>query len=365
MSRPADSCHGLALLRQRCEAIAPGFERVMACALPTLDVLAPQRRVAFAGVGMSEGAARYTMALWSNVLGADVRYLWPSRFLDPEPLARQGEALVLFTQGLSPHARLLMSRQGEFSSSVLVTSHQGQGCPALERWRAAHGDCFVLPPEEPEDQLLLRVLGPAWAMLGALRWTQRLATAQASAQAPWALDAGALSVSYQASFERGLVLGQALIEQRHMLALDAGRDAPRPLVLLSAGLTLELSHGLRWKCLEALWIAVPPLLDVLSFVHGALQGIYDTPATIIFLRQESPHHEELSKRLSLVLKPHHTLIELTSSLASPLAVLDYDAQLNGILCAALSQTDRDLTCWPAKGEDGPLYELETAQARAD
>ena len=59
-----------------------------------------------------------------------------------------------------------------------------------------------------------------------------------------------------------------------------------------------------------------------------------------------------------MLKAHHTLVELISSSSPPLAVLDYDAQLNGIVCAALAQTDRDLTRWPSKGEDGALYEME-------
>lgn len=350
MSQPAASCHGLALLRQRCESIAPGFERVMSCALPDPAslTLAHIRRVAFAGVGMSEGAARYTMALWAEVLGLDVRYLWPSRFMEPEPLAREDEALVIFTQGLSPHARLLMSRQHEFASSVLVTSHDAPQCPSLKRWRAQGGSCFVLPPDEHEDRLLLRVLGPAWAMLGVLRWTQRLAH-QAGVTPSWSLEASALASSYRASFARGLEQGSALLP-----TITQGQ----PLILLSAGLTLELSHGLRWKCLEGLWIAVPPLLDVLSFVHGALQGIYEAPATIMLLRQDNSHHDALSARLSLVLKAHHTLIELISSSSPPLAVLDYDAQLNGIVCAALAQTDRDLTRWPAKGEDSALYEME-------
>ena len=300
--------------------------------------------VALAGVGLAQGPARAALTLWAERLGLCTRELPMSAALEPSPLARQREALVIFSQGLSPHARLMMSRQAEFHRALLITAHREPGCPHLARWRAQGGQVLTLPHAEREDGLLVRVQGPAWMTLAALRLTAQLGASSALD----ALDAPTLARAYARAMREGLAVGQA-----HGQALLS-----QPLVMLTMGCLHGLSFGLEWKWIEATHGPTPLRVDALGFVHGGLQSVYAHQAQLLWLRRATPEHEALATRLDAVLRPQHQRHDLVAHLPGPWAALEHDAAINGALCAALEQRGAPLAPWPGQGQDAPLYEID-------
>lgn len=336
----------VATLLRRCEGIAAGFEDVVARNRPDPTWLGESGRVALAGLGLAEGPARVAEHLWRSV-GIDARVIPASSFLNETPIAREGESLVVFSQRLSPNARLLLGRLDEFTSGVLVTTLDDESCPVLGQWREDGGGVYVLPPDEPEDGLLIRVQGPAWSTLGVFCLTQDLADHRGH-RLPWVIDVAELTLRYQNAFASGLELGL-----KHGPRLRA-----QAMTMVTAGEIIGLAHGLRWKWLEAFWSAVVPVVDVLAFVHGPFQGVFGKSSTVVFLRTETEVHRELGSRLRAVLPAEHLVLELGSVLSPALAVFEYDATLNGMICGALKGTERALERWPGQDADGPIYGID-------
>lgn len=347
MSDVKPSC--VALFRQRALAVPEHFEAVAQTRWPDDAWLKGVKRVGVAGVGMAEGPARFLVSLWSQALGLPTRYLAATHFLEAEQVALPDEALIIFSQGLSPNARQMMAHAGAFKRALLITSSgDDEACPYASAWRASGAATLKLPPFDAEDKLLIRILGPALAQLAMMRWTMQL---QPALQPAWSarLAPQALAQSYARAFESGQALGEGFALER----------LGQPLTLLTLGQQLELSHGLRWKCLESLWCAVPAAVDLLGFAHGPLQGLYAKEAWFIALHRGTPKHQALIARLRRVMPAHHALVELRAEASDwPLACLDYEAQLNGFLAAVLARRGVPLLPWPGHGQDGALYELD-------
>jgi len=336
----------VATLLRRCGGIAAGFQAVVERKRPDPAWLGESGRVALAGLGLAEGPARVAEHLWRS-MGIDARVIPASSFLSEVPIARAGESLVVFSQRLSPNARLLLGRLDEFEAGVLVTTLDDEACPVLGKWREDGGEVYVLPPDEPEDGLLIRVQGPAWSTLGVFCLTQDLASHRAH-RLPWSIDVAELTLRYQNAFACGLDMGL-----KHGPQLRA-----QPMTMVTAGEINGFSHGLRWKWLEAFWSAVVPVVDVLAFVHGPFQGVYNKSSTVVFLRTEAEVHRDLGRRLRTILPAEHLVLELGSTLSPALAVLEHDATLNGMICGALKGTDPALHCWPGQDADGAIYGID-------
>ena len=145
--------------------------------------------------------------------------------------------------------------------------------------------------------------------------------------------------------------------RRSALPCDA-LDPQRDCALITLGDDADFAHGLRWKLLEGLGEADPPVCDALQLAHGPLQAIYGRRATLLVLKSSAhPHAEELIERLQKVLvEDRHQLQVLAAESAPPLCWFEHDAALNELLLATLESRPRDLANWPAKGMDGALYD---------
>ncbi len=130
-------------------------------------------QIVVTGVGLAAGPARLAAYLLARA-GVAARFEPAGAFACGAP---RGDALCVFSQGLSPNARLAMSRAGSYEHALLVTTRRaGGGCSpevggALERWP---GSVWELPPEEIGGGMLLRVVAPICASLGAARLAARL-----------------------------------------------------------------------------------------------------------------------------------------------------------------------------------------------
>jgi hypothetical protein len=225
---------------------------------------------------------------------------------------------------LSPNARLPLACARRYRHTLLVTT--APDAPDVTVLR--HG-----PVEE--SGLLLRVVGPAAASATVMRL------------------AGC-------TFELDGIEGAFASAQSRALASVTDPSALFDLVGIAAvGDDVATCDGLRHKLLEGLGRRLPPAWDVVGLVHGPLQSFYESRAAVLVLEREGS--SELISRLERVLHPErHTLLRLRSHLPAPLALLDFDLQLDHLVLAALRQKPRDLARWPGQGCDSPLYELGRA-----
>lgn len=335
---------GVELLAARCAGVAAVLEAALAVPLPAL---APEGPLWFTGIGVAEGPARLCAEVGAD-LGLVSRFVPLSCFYGEgaAALARAG-TLVLFSQGLSPNARLAL--RAPASRRVLITAVpplQAGDAPESAAAQVERGGALVLRHGPlAEDQILLRVQGPAAASLLGLRLLAALARAAGRAPA-W----------------EGLLpqVPAAVLAAAGVAA--AAQALHGPLAFVTSGGYGELCHGLRWKLLEGLWREEPPCWDVLQVAHGPLQSFYEGSMTLLGLRRpEEP--EELYQRLRQVLVPaRHTLLLMPARLPAPLSFFEHDAQCNALLLRALQERPRDLRAWPARGRDQALYDLGLSAA---
>ncbi len=322
----------LALLTNRVQSIPTALKEVL-----SIDLPAPAtRRFAVTGGGLSEGPARFLVALLDGELGLPATY-WPLSAFAAPSIPRTNATLVLFSQGLAPNARLPLEHTESFDSTIVFTSVRDPRQLAATRH---HNVTIVTLPPLEESGLLLRVIGPACATLAAALFGRAL-----SKDTLPPLDAvPALYEDWQpTSTETGLVHSGILPQ----VALVAG------------GRYLRSLFGLRWKLLEGLHVPDPPIWDFLQVAHGPFQSFYHAPMTLLALeRPEAPHEAALADRLAEVLAPErHRLLRVRARHPFPLAWFEHDARFNALLIDALRARPTDLINWPGRGHDGPLYEI--------
>lgn len=291
----------------------------------------PPASTVVTGIGGSEGPARL-FATGASTPTSPVRFVPLSSFASTRPRA---ERLVLFSQGLSPNARLALARRADFAETLLIGAVDPETEPDLERRALARtlrdeGVVAITHGPPHESGMLVRLVGPTVASAVALRVASMLGGA------PFDADRAA----------RAYVRCSA--ENAEPLPPNA------PLALVAAGALTETLLGLRWKWLETFG-ADPHVFDVLACAHGPLQALYERPAT--WLAFESPASEGLVARLSRALPSHHALRRLRVDDDPSIAFFEATAHLDAHLVATLAAHPRDLRCWPGRGADAPLYDL--------
>ncbi|MCC6522954.1 MAG: hypothetical protein IT373_09855 [Polyangiaceae bacterium] len=350
---PGNATQSLELVRDRAAAVGP---LLRAALLGWDEGLVPagaaRRDFVCTGAGASEGPARFLVALCRRHLGVRAHFAPLSAFAAPNELLR-GDALVVFSQGLSPNARLALGHAGDYALTVLFTSvapdaaapesdPSGVGFRLLGR----RGRVAVLPPAS-EARMLVRLSGPAVATLGALLFAADLAR-------------GRGRPLFDALPDLPRLIGAARRRVRGELAALADElPFPRVAFVAAAGYG-EYCHGLRWKLLEGLGLPDPPVWDVLQIVHGPLQQFYDERLLVVTLESAGrPRERPLFDRLAQVLVPgRHRLLRLEARAEPPFSWFEHDALCNALLVKWLEKSPRDLIDWPGKDADGPLYCLE-------
>jgi creatinine amidohydrolase len=332
-----------ALLEARARTIPAELAR--AIAIDTFPPLPPGASVVVTGVGASEGPARY-LALLLHLAGRRAIFAPLSAFVLSDAAAL-GDALIVFSQGLSPNARLALRRAREHTAAILVTSaiperssDDVRAC--LDAFAAAGGQRIVLPPDD-ESGTLVRLVGPAVALVAAARFAHACGAS--------AIDLAALSHAPDLAASAD-ARADAALANLPPLALH------RRLAFVAAGPMVDGAHGLRGKWLEGLGAPEPPLWDVLSVAHGPFHEIFDEEATFVTLEHDTPHpaERELFDRLARMLVPsRHAVLRLRAALPPPLGVIDHELLGTALLLRALHERSKDLGA--ALGSDAPLYGL--------
>lgn len=342
-------------LRARLAQVVPELAALAARGLP--GAVSPTSGASYAvtGVGGSAGPARLLVATLRS-LGLRARFVPLSAFVHGGVVARAagaagqtgeaGETLCVFSQGLSPNARLALASASSFASASLFTSEPASS-PLLEGFVARGGRVLTLAPAE-ESGTLLRVVGPPVAMLAAVLFAHEVAGAPLPAAALAALPS---------ELEAAAAGARAAIAALPRFALAAGTRVAFVTSGEAGERGLDCGLGLKW--VEGLGVDEPPTWDVLEIAHGPFHAFYTETRLLVTLGDSA-----LYDRLEAMLVPErHALLRLPTRADAPLARLALEPAVNELLIAAFERAPRDLAEWPSKGLDAPLYAIGAALRR--
>jgi creatinine amidohydrolase len=332
-----------ALLEEHAAAIPGELGRALDPGL-AFPALPRDAAVVVTGVGGSEGPARY-LALLLHLAGRRAVFAPLSTYALTRPAAL-GDTLVLFSQGLSPNARLALRRAAEHRAAILFTSvDAGRAAPeiraCLDAFLGDGGRVVRLPPDD-ESGTLVRLVGPAIALVAAARFAA-------------SLDGALFDPALLA---RVPALGASA---RDRVGAEAAALPPlalhRRLAFVAAGPWLEGGHGLRCAWLEGLGAPEPPLWDVLQIAHGPFHQFFDEEITLVTLEHDGEDAERVlfDRLAAMLVPPRHALLRLRSALPPPLGALDHELLVTALLMRALGERSKDLG--GALGCDAPLYGL--------
>lgn len=312
----------------------------------SIDALRTVKAWDVVGVGASEGPVSLLTHVLAS-LGYAVRKLPISHMLEQQTEAKASRrGLIVFSQGMSPNARIALGQTSNYHASILFTATTSERPERHQLVKEFPGlVCQHAPSSEPGS--LVRLVGPICASLAALQFAVAYHQLQGDAAPSWADSIAAVPEAVrEITRQPGLPLGNNLA------------------ACLAVGADVDLAPALAWKWQEAVYERLPLSSDVLAFAHGPLQSIYEREATFFALSREgNPAHADLWNRLHKALHPtRHRVLALTAKLPGPLALFEFDAKCNSILLAEMRRRGIDPGHWPGQSTDGPLYLIDGPSA---
>ncbi len=339
---PADPlAESAADLRSRVEAVPGALLQLSAGLGGVVAPRDPELSFVATGIGGSRAPARVLVA---SLVAAGRR----ARFAPLSGLALgerlgQKDVVCIFSQGLCPNARMALaaaSRAGQAFLFTSLTEADPRSGEALERFVGEGGEIVHVPPPS-ESRTLLRIVGPAAAILAA--------TMFASEVTGLPLPLPELGGALEASSLAAAVASEGLSSS----ALTGS------LAFVTAGAAGAFAEGLSIKWLEGLCTPEPPVWDVLEVAHGSFHAFYERPILLVALEHQLTGDERLFDRLASLLVPErHVLLRLRARLPLPLARLEHEVAVNALLLRAFEASPRDLFHWPSQDKDMPLYGMD-------
>lgn len=322
----------LAYLRDAITRLPTELRR--AAGIPLPELLGP-RTIVTTGVGASEGPARL-LAFRLASAGLAARFV---PLLAIDELRRPQDLLVVFSQGLSPNARLAFPRTHPFAERLLVTSvtPEADDPPrrALLLRLRDEGVRLVIAPPATESGTLVRFVGPTVASLVAAR----LAAALGDGNDPSLFDRAA------DAYTRGTKDAAPLPD-----------ECDRAFAIVGAGVSVEELFAPRWKLLETFLAGDPPVWDALSFAHGPVQAMHGRGLTLLVFEIASAR-TTVERLAASIDAPRHSLVRLRAESEPALAFVEHAACFDAAVLASLEARPRDLFTWPRRGAECPLYAL--------
>jgi creatinine amidohydrolase len=323
--------------------------------LPPLPFLpAAARAILVTGLGSSAAHARLLARLLAENAGLPARAVPAGAFVGGRADPR--DALVVFSQGLSPNARLALHDPGGWLGVVLVTAvgprtRDAGKRAALQALDRAGGRVVPLPGGE-EAGLLLRVAGPLAGYAVAFRLAAAIARAAGRGEATPRLDPDRVVAAMRRAAGAAARLPHDLLDGEIALLASGGYGA----------LADNLAHTIG----EGLYRPTPPVWDLLDFAHGPFQQLFAQRVTFLALARRGAAGEAdlLARAARMLDRRRHRLVRLSATLPGPQALFEHQALLDALLLRAIAARGLDQTRWPGRGRDGALYRLARPRARS-
>ncbi|MGH7898193.1 MAG: creatininase family protein [Candidatus Binatia bacterium] len=335
-------------LEERARSLPELLRRCASEATPPLELARP-RRFVVTGIGSSAAHAKFLAHLLDDLLDVPAAAV-PMSSLASLPRHAGEDTLVVFSQGLSPQARVLLGASRGWRHRIVVTAtrerhstEEDAKSRLLAELRSSGATVWTMPGEN-EYGTLLRIVGPMLGYLAAWRLAEAIAGSRSGSRVLPHLDVDRLC-------------------QRVRLAPDAVAAIPSAddgsLALLACGTYGGLLSNLQYKVLEGLLQPLPPVWDLLHFAHGPFQQAFDRRATFLALVHGGDRLERrLLERLhGMLAAERHRLFVLAAVHEGPLAIFEHEAMLNELVLRWMAERKLDNSSWPGRGHDAPLYEI--------
>jgi creatinine amidohydrolase len=334
---------GFTILRERTHLIPRAIATALSCPLDVAHLpFSRVRSVVTTGVGSSLAHARYLAWLLRTHAGIPAWDVATGTYLTPPGPEAGQQALVIFSQGLSPNARLPLQFANRYLFTLLVTAAEqdrGERAEAVQRARE-QGIVVVTLPCASEYEVLLRLVGPMVGYAIALRLAR----------------AAGAEIDVVAETLTGAVCEAHARTEALLCAVDE-RVFSDPVTLVATGGYGALAYNLCGKLLEGALLPWPAAVDAFELAHGALQEATGKPRTFFGLMRHAPCEAELFARARATLDPQHRWLDLEARLPEPLQIFEHEAAMNAFVLAAIAARRLDLREWPGKGRDAPLYRV--------
>lgn len=355
---------GRELVRSRVDQAAVLVAEALGSGSPACGWRGPlPRAVATTGIGSSEAHARHLARLIETHAQLPARFIDTGRLAAGAPADAREDALVVFSQGLSPNARFALGNAAAWGHVLLVTGLPRPGTPGFsalsdeqQRWlvhlEGVGGEQIVLPCGA-ESGTLTRFQGPRLGYLAAWSIVRALAGRVGLEPDVLPLDAPALVASLEGASDRALKSLDRVAPPQAFFAPD------RPLVLVASEGYGELASHLALKIAEGTLRTAPPLVDALSFAHGPLQGVFGRLASVAYLGRCASEADGAwrTRVAAAVDAERNDLLVLDAQLPSPFCVLEHEAMLDALLLAWLETSDVDPSRWPGREHEAVLYDV--------
>jgi len=348
-SAPSDPL-GHALLRERLEQAPDLLAGLLASPRLPREVKVTGRVVATGAGAAGEAHARFLVYLINAYTGGAAEYRSLSAFGRAPEAAAGRRTLALFSPWLAPNTRLALDRAGAFArayffSAATPGSLVRAGLPETARYleqRLADGVALCgYPPEEQENHLLLRLLGPLAGYLACIQFVN----------AVWP---GAVPPCETAQLLDAL---RAAPIRASSLALDPLRQG---CALLAADPLPGFGQNLAAKFMEGLFLPPAPVWDYLAFAHGPFQALVaGRPLPVLVLHGPTVLENTLLERARPLLQMggSYTWI-VRSDLPLPWRIFEYEMTLNALVLRAAAAWGIDQRRWPGRDRAGALYYVD-------
>jgi len=332
---------GVGLLKERIALIpklAASYYAGPPAALP--KALQQSNSLIVTGTGSSAAHAKFLCYLLNTNGNSRAEFRPLSAFLSSPQASDKQKLLVVFSQGLSPNARLAIERHANFSGLVVFTAVTANGNQALHDKLLQKQSTIVEYPLESEYEILLRVVGPFMGYLAALRFFESFTGTAPRKLLP-------LFSVLEAALEKGRSLFRELKQEKNLGQFQIVTSYP-----LS-----DFSENLAFKILEGTFNPAPAVWDLLHFAHGPFQLLNQAPQSVVYCGQQHDSAEAVAALREMTDSAKLKLIDLRSEFSSVEALLEYEMIFNGLVLEALKTFQLDQRNWPGKGLDSPIYRL--------
>lgn len=341
---------GHALLGQRLACIPSVLAGMLdAPRKPLRPASLESRRFVVTGTGSSEAHARYLAMLLNLHTDRAASYLPLSGFTVAEPESFADKTLVVFSQGVSPNARIALNRRGDFAHCILFSATTPEAARAagkhdradlLRKITGEGGELIEFPLAE-EYTTLIRFVGPLAGYLAALQFAARFA----GCRFPQPTAATILPL-LQAKPPEDL--------RTAMIGLPSAFS--QGFNLVTAASISDFAQNLACKFMEGVFWPCPPISDFLQFAHGPFQQINAHPKPVIILQGGSAVEAEMVSRSVRMLRDAGLGAFVIRVDAPPLySIFGFESALNSLVFDVMKHLRVNQVNWPGKGRDDLLY----------
>ena len=334
--------HTIAVLEERVRHVPAALAETLTGALPDLPEVWRELPIMATGLGSSQSAARLLVSELNRRKQPRAVFRGTADcFQGATPLEKMG--LVVFSQGLSPNARIALSQAERFAGVLLVTSvgvaPERPELKAQLRQLEGMGAVIWRHPLENEYTILPRLIGPPCAAAVAIRL------------AAWATET-------KLEVPKELERGDPVVDPSADTATAWAEEWLRGVDFNFTNRTADYAENLRAKAMEALLERPPDCRDVMEFAHGPFQLNEVAPRPQWIFSGNSSAEAILRERLEPLFARAAGAREIVAPFAAPWDLFYYEQLLNHLLVEAVRRKQIDLVDWPGKGADGAGYAID-------